>query len=100
MTASRRKANVSFRIIKCSLSRVFAFLFLVPLGLACVAAGSRVQHLGVSRFLIVENEEQDVRPFRSKPLSNRFVTFENRGPIRVGLFIRVESETDGWRVRT
>src|SRR5215470_16239308 len=52
------------------------------------------------RDVVVEDKKQNVRLLSRKPLPDGLVALKNRRPVRVGLFVCVESETYGWCMRT
>src|SRR5262245_42752677 len=50
--------------------------------------------------MIVVDHEQNVWLFFSEPLLHGPITFKDRSPCRIVLFVSVESEPDRWRMRT
>jgi hypothetical protein len=68
-------------------------------GIAYTKREVRVMIEKKRRYVIVKNKKQNVRFLRREPMADRFVALEDRCPIRVGLFMRIECETNRWCMR-
>src|SRR5687768_16654981 len=50
--------------------------------------------------VVVIDQKQNIRFLFFEPAAHRRIPFKNRGPVGIGLFIRVQGEPDGGGVRT